>query len=154
MGRERDALAQSAVLLAAFAVMPTGLSPDQRLLVLTVLDQVRAALDAGVEVTLTVPAAFGGGSVHLQPGHHPVFEHQPFFRRGSALMPTAMARGLGYNDAGYNADLIAFGDAREEFVPRASGDAICSVCHYALRMHPPVQGALFLTRTCTGLVKL
>lgn len=38
-------------------------------------------------------------------------------------------------------------------VPRAGGDSPCK-CGFILYHHPQVQGALYLTRTCEGIVKL
>lgn len=71
-------------------------------------------------------------------------------------MPEGMARGLGYDADGNNQSLLAERD-REEIdrgIPRAAGTATCGKCGLELRLHPPVQGALWLTRTCEGIVKL
>lgn len=64
---------------------------------------------------------------------------------------------LGYDEMGNNPDLLTVADKRNiergRFV-RVSGDACCTACGEAYRLHPPVQGALWLTRGCHYLVKL
>lgn len=72
---------------------------------------------------------------------------------------------LGYDDMGNNPSLLHPDDKAMidgdkpngrygcTGVPRAGGDSVCK-CGYINYMHPPVQGALYLTRTCEGIVKL
>ena len=75
-------------------------------------------------------------------------------RRLSALMPTTMADGIGYDAAGNCDRLLCEGDRQmidAGLYPRVGGDAPCPVCGSPYRLHPPVQGALWLTRGCDGL---
>lgn len=72
---------------------------------------------------------------------------------------------LGYDDMGNHSGLLHPDDKRaiegdadngrygRTGVPRACGDAVCK-CGYIFCHHPPVQGALYFTRTCEGIVKL
>jgi hypothetical protein len=72
---------------------------------------------------------------------------------------------LGYDDWGNNAELLHPNDKAvihgeavngrygKTGVPRAGGDNVCK-CGYIFYQHPPVQGALYFTRTCEGIVKL
>lgn len=73
------------------------------------------------------------------------------------MMTDGMRVNLGYDDAGNNMSLVAIADhaamSMNGGVPRASGDVVCK-CGSAYRLHPPVQGMLYLTRTCEGIVKL
>jgi len=72
-------------------------------------------------------------------------------------MTTEMATAMGYDEAGNCAKLLARVDAEAleagDF-RRVAGEARCPRCGSAYRLHPPVQGALWLTRGCDGLVKL
>lgn len=72
-------------------------------------------------------------------------------------MMTRMAEALGYDENG-NADrLLAVDDAvkiEHGFWRRGSGETVCERCGMSFNLHPKVQGALWLTRTCEGLVKL
>lgn len=73
---------------------------------------------------------------------------------------------LGYDDMGNNPDLLHPDDKAKiegeaengrygkTGVPRAGTHADCLVCGYPLSMHPRVQGALYFTRGCEGIVKL
>ena len=73
-------------------------------------------------------------------------------------MTTNMAAALGYDSMGNNEVLLASCDAailEAGTWKRVSGDVVCSRCSMPYRLHPPVQGALYLIRTCdNGLVKL
>lgn len=75
----------------------------------------------------------------------------------SALMPTVMADALGYDPEGNCPRLLCDDDRLAMdagLIFRAGGDAPCIICGSLLRQHPAVQGALWLRRACTGLVKL
>jgi hypothetical protein len=71
--------------------------------------------------------------------------------------PEGIRSGLGYDEMGNAAHLLTEVDRyaleKGDFI-RADGNARCCVCDYPLNQHPPVQGALWLTRSCWGLVKL
>lgn len=72
------------------------------------------------------------------------------------MLPEVMAEGLGYDWMGNNPDLLAPADAKaleEGTWVRVSGEAECPTCGYPLRMHPKVQGCLWLIRGCKGLYK-
>jgi hypothetical protein len=70
-------------------------------------------------------------------------------------MTDAMQTALGYDAFGNNPDLVCEADKEAlSNIPRASGDATCDICHALLRLHPSVQGALWATRACYGIVKL
>lgn len=71
------------------------------------------------------------------------------------MLTTAMREAFGYDSFGNAEDLIAEKDKRviEAGINRASGGVICR-CRLPYYSHPPVQGALWLTRTCEGLYKL
>lgn len=71
------------------------------------------------------------------------------------VLTDKMRQAFGYDDAGNAPSLLADRDRREieRGVPRASGMVVC-VCGVQYNRHPPVQGALWATRTCTGIVKL
>ncbi|GLS29942.1 hypothetical protein SAMN04488498_104353 [Mesorhizobium albiziae] len=69
----------------------------------------------------------------------------------------AIQHSLGYDEFGNNPDLLTRADKRNldrGRIARVSGDATCPACGEAYRLHPPVQGALWATRGCFGLVKL
>lgn len=71
--------------------------------------------------------------------------------------PEPILASLHYDQFGNNPDLLAPGDQRNIDAgryTRAGGEAECPHCGMTLRLHPRVQGALWLTRTCEGLVKL
>lgn len=71
-------------------------------------------------------------------------------------MPTFMREALGYDEMGNNPALLTRDDAlalREGTWRRAAGETLCR-CGAAYYVHPPCQGALWLVRTCEGLVKL
>lgn len=72
-------------------------------------------------------------------------------------MTEPMSQALGYDENGNNTDLIAAADREaidNGLYVRLSPDQTCPVCHLPMRSHPAVQGALWLTRACQGLVKL
>lgn len=81
------------------------------------------------------------------------------------MIPIATLYSLGYDDFGNNEALLHPNDKAiidgeaingrygKYGVPRAGGDSICK-CGATLYQHPKVQGALYLTRTCEGIVKL
>lgn len=71
-------------------------------------------------------------------------------------VPDTMRESLGYDANGNAPHLLAEMDRRlieEVGVPRAGGDVVCR-CGFTYYQHPAVQGALYLTRTCAGIVKL
>lgn len=76
----------------------------------------------------------------------------------SFRMTTEMSAAFGYDDLGNAPDLLAEKDRKvlqEGSWTRSSADMICWRCNIAYRLHPRVQGALWLRRTCdAGLVKL
>ena len=60
--------------------------------------------------------------------------------------------GLGYDQYGNHVYLLHPDDRKfiETVGPkRAGGDAVCEFCGYTFYQHPPVQGALALTRVCS-----
>lgn len=73
-----------------------------------------------------------------------------------------MARGTTEMLAHFGYD--AFGNAEHLLAPRdkvvlldgswirADGEASCQMCGVAYRLHPEVQGALWLRRSCSGLL--
>lgn len=64
---------------------------------------------------------------------------------------TPILEGLGYDSFGNAPHLLNEHDRgviEEGAYFRASGDMACSVCGQPYRLHPPVQGALWLTRGC------
>lgn len=76
-------------------------------------------------------------------------------------MMTAIKAGLGYDDMGNCARLLhpddkraIEGDDGHGGIRRAAGDTPCRVCGEIYYRHPPVQGALYMTRTCREIVKL
>ena len=74
-----------------------------------------------------------------------------------ALMPTKMSEALGYDDFGNNIKLRAEVDhlrIERGDIHRVSGESPCPMCDVEYRLHPPVQGALWLHRGCDMLVKL
>lgn len=76
----------------------------------------------------------------------------------SFRMTTAMATAMGYDQHGNAPDLLSPKDAaalEDNDWKRADGNAICWICNSTYYLHPRVQGALWLRRTCDqGLVKL
>lgn len=75
----------------------------------------------------------------------------------SYRMTDAMQTALGYDSFGTNPTLVCEADRRAMDAGqmiRVSGDAVCKGCGSPYRLHPPVQGALWLIRGCDGLVKL
>lgn len=71
--------------------------------------------------------------------------------------PTATLHALGYDEFGNAHHLLTEADRRalnEGLFHRADGDALCRVCGQPYRVHPEVQGALWLKRACDCLVKL
>lgn len=73
------------------------------------------------------------------------------------MLTDKMRTAFGYDAFGNSDRLLAETDrvAIEAGVPRAGGMVVCDVCLCTYNNHPPVQGALWLTRTCNaGLVKL
>lgn len=72
-------------------------------------------------------------------------------------IPETMRSFLGYDGNGNSVALLAEADRlfiENVGVPRAGGDVVCEKCGFIYYDHPPVQGALYLTRTCQGIVKL
>lgn len=71
-------------------------------------------------------------------------------------MIQAMRDAFGYDTFGNSPRLVCLADEEEmeRGVPRAGGMVMCSVCRATYNVHPPVQGALWATRTCEGIVKL
>lgn len=71
--------------------------------------------------------------------------------------PESMLQNLGYDWMGNNFDLVAEADRRyieQHGIVRAGQDVVCSKCNMEYRLHPKVQGMLYLTRTCEGIFKL
>lgn len=72
------------------------------------------------------------------------------------MMTTVMQENFGYDPDGNAPHLLAPQDAealeRGDFL-RVAGESQCK-CGSLHRHHPPVQGALWLVRSCEGLVKL
>ncbi len=71
-------------------------------------------------------------------------------------MMTVIADGLGYDAMGNAPHLLAPVDAarlEQGDFTRVDGEALCK-CGAQYRLHPDVQGALWLTRGCDRLVKL
>lgn len=72
-------------------------------------------------------------------------------------MTTLMRASMGYDENGNNSELLCPKDATvlEDSSWVRAGDIECLLCHCPYSVHPPVQGALWLRRTCIGvLVKL
>lgn len=72
-------------------------------------------------------------------------------------MTEDMREALGYDEFGNNPRLLHPSDERiisKGEVRRVNGDMLCQKCHMPVRLHPKVQGALWVTRSCEGLVKL
>jgi hypothetical protein len=79
--------------------------------------------------------------------------------------PESVRLSLGYDEWGNHAGLLHPDDKQRidgetpngrygnTGVPRAGGEAVCK-CGFIFYLHPPVQGALYFTRTCEGIVKL
>jgi hypothetical protein len=79
--------------------------------------------------------------------------------------PDSVRYSLGYDDWGNHPALLHPNDKLaidgeidngrygKTGVPRAGGETICK-CGFSFYLHPPVQGALYFTRTCEGIVKL
>lgn len=75
------------------------------------------------------------------------------------MLTTVMREAFGYDSFGNCSKLLSSYDRlmmrRGRGVPRAGGTVLCSVCKCTYNVHPPVQGALWATRTCdAGIVKL
>lgn len=72
------------------------------------------------------------------------------------MLTDKMREAFGYDCMGNSPKLLAEADriALEAGVQRASGDCECLVCGVDFYRHPQVQGALWATRTCEGIVKL
>lgn len=82
---------------------------------------------------------------------------EPEHRPASLGTPHEVLATLHYDSFGNNPDLLTRADKRNIDAGRylrASGDFECRCCGFPLRHHPRVQGALWLTRGCEGLVKL
>jgi hypothetical protein len=63
---------------------------------------------------------------------------------------------LGYDSLGNAPHLLCPNDKiaiESGDYKRVGGEALCT-CGLPYNLHPPVQGALYLTRSCQGLVKL
>lgn len=72
------------------------------------------------------------------------------------FMTFDMMRSLGYDEYGNNETLLSAVDREcleKNTWFRASGEVLCK-CGVRYYAHPKVQGALWLTRTCQGIVKL
>ena len=73
-------------------------------------------------------------------------------------MHTRIKEAHGYDEHGNAEHLLAPRDrvALEDGTwNRADGEVLCEICGLPFRLHPHVQGALWLRRTCVdGLVKL
>lgn len=68
--------------------------------------------------------------------------------------PTSILWSLGYDDMLNNPDLLHPKDKAElDAGIRRAGDVLCK-CGWSYHSHPKVQGALWATRTCEGIVKL
>lgn len=72
------------------------------------------------------------------------------------MLTDKMRTVFGYDSFGNSPELVCEKDAREleAGIPRAGGTVICRVCGVTYNIHPSVQGALWATRTCEGIVKL
>jgi len=72
------------------------------------------------------------------------------------MLTDKMREAFGYDSFGNSHKLLASHDRlmMRRNVPRAGGDVVCTVCGVIYARHPPVQGALWATRTCEGIVKL
>ena len=72
-------------------------------------------------------------------------------------MTSQMAHELGYDMTGNAPHLLCDKDKvaldHGDFI-RYGQDVVCVKCGMVYGTHPPVQGALWLRRTCMGLVKL
>lgn len=66
-----------------------------------------------------------------------------------------MREAFGYDMLGNSPTLVAAADevVLERGINRAAGTVMCS-CGVTYNLHPPVQGALWATRTCEGIFKL
>lgn len=69
------------------------------------------------------------------------------------MLTDKMREAFGYDSFGNCDRLLAEAD-RDVDVPRAGGDVVCRVCGVKYYAHPAVQGKLWATRTCEGIVKL
>lgn len=71
------------------------------------------------------------------------------------MLTERMKNAFGYDEQGNCESLLANVDKERlekgDWI-RTSGESVCS-CGSLNRHHPPVQGCLWLTRTCDGLVK-
>ncbi len=73
------------------------------------------------------------------------------------MLTDKMRTAFGYDMYGNSPLLLAAHDKKEieRGINRAGGEVVCTNCGCSLNLHPKVQGALYLTRTCTyGIVKL
>lgn len=72
------------------------------------------------------------------------------------MLTEKMRTAFGYDSYGNSHELLSEKDRREmnKGVPRAGGEVLCCVCGVTYNIHPRVQGALWATRTCEGIVKL
>jgi hypothetical protein len=79
-------------------------------------------------------------------------------RKEADVLTDKMREAFGYDSFGNSHKLLSSFDRlmmhRRGGVPRAGGDVVCAVCGVKYVLHPPVQGALWATRTCEGIVKL
>lgn len=73
-------------------------------------------------------------------------------------MTTKMREAFGYDEFGNCPKLLCKADREvinHGVWGRAGGTVLCTVCGCTYNIHPAVQGALWLTRSCdAGLVKL
>lgn len=72
------------------------------------------------------------------------------------MLTDQMREAFGYDSYGNSMRLLCQSDRimMARGVPRAGGDVACRTCGVLYRNHPAVQGALWATRTCEGIVKL
>jgi hypothetical protein len=72
------------------------------------------------------------------------------------MLTEKMREAFGYDQFGNSHKLLSSYDRlmMRRGVPRAAGTVLCQQCMVTYNLHPPVQGALWATRTCEGIVKL
>jgi hypothetical protein len=69
------------------------------------------------------------------------------------VLTDKMREVFGYDSFG-NCDRLTAEADKDVDIPRAGGDVVCRVCGVKYVHHPAVQGRLWATRTCEGIVKL
>lgn len=72
------------------------------------------------------------------------------------MLTDKMRTAFGYDSFGNSDVLLAEVDrlSLDAGISRAGGTVVCRVCGVTYNAHPSVQGALWATRTCEGIVKL